>query len=355
LLEALDVGGAWVERHRAPLEGALDTIRGHLAWLEIRGTPEGATVRVDGRDVGTLPLDGPIRVVAGDVVLRVSAEGYAPKSRPLRLDPGDRAREMVRLVTEASGEAPAAGEFIRRGSPTFGSPRATTMLTELGYSAIPRATIFFPLASWFSWGARAGIDAALFHSVGEHAPGTLTAYAALPLRFGLVDSSKIGVGLELAPGIGLTMIDYTDRLGLSDVDTEDVDLTGEYAAVLLHASLDVGYRLSRVVTIGGGLDVPTTLFFGSGGEVEELLERAAVLVGPVADVDPLSEFRVVPILLGPSLELRVSEGVTLGATIRLGPHILSGDIARDLLTELRPEGDRIELGLRASLGLAIAL
>lgn len=355
LTRALAEGGPWIERNRAPLEGALKTIRERLAWLEVRGQPDGATVEANGRVVGQLPLDGPVRVVAGDVVVRVSAEGYEPISRPVTIGSGRRAREVFRLVPIASEDAASAGEIpaepqgVRRtpppGSVDFGVPHAPTVQVELGYSAIPRVSYLIPVAPWFAIGGQVGLDAGLFHSLGEDVPGTLTFGAALPLRFAVIDSTRIRVQLAATPGIGLTIIDYTNVLGAEDFDLP-FDVTGEYFAVLLRSSLDVGYRASRVFTIGGGVEVPAALFFGGGTELSRL---GLDLVGQ--ELPEPSEFNVVPVLFGPTIEARLSAGVTLGAKLRLGPHITSGDIPRDITGD----DSTTELGLQAQLGVAFAL
>lgn len=352
LTAALATDHPWISRNRAPLDQALATIRSHLAWLEVRGTPDGATVEINGRDAGALPLDEPVRVVAGDVVLRVSAEGHAPLSRTLSVRPGARAREIVKLVAAPPGSvAPAPeGPVPDAGRVLFGVPARSTVMVEAGYSALPRVTYLAPVADWFSIGVRAGLDIGLFNSMNEDYRGTLTFGAGVPVRFAVVDTDRVAVGLGLTPGLGLTALDYTGIVqSILQIPGFDFgrDLTGEYLAVLLDASLDVGFRLSRVVTVGGGVEVPAALFFGGGTDLEGLgFDLGARVTEP-------DQFSVVPLLIGPSVELRLAEKFALAAKVRAGPHFVSLDLARLLELDLRES--RTDFALQAQLALVFGL
>jgi len=97
----------WIAPRREVLNAELARIGERLGQLEIRGGVEGAEVRIDGREVGALPLADPVRVVAGRVTLEVVAEGYYPFSRPVRVSAGGLARETVELSPrEAAGPDP---------------------------------------------------------------------------------------------------------------------------------------------------------------------------------------------------------------------------------------------------------
>jgi hypothetical protein len=86
----------WIAKNRGPLDGALETIRKHLATLEVRGEVADAEVLVDGKRIGTMPLTA--RVEAGSRTLLVRARGYHPTSRVVQLAPGSTARETIELV-----------------------------------------------------------------------------------------------------------------------------------------------------------------------------------------------------------------------------------------------------------------
>lgn len=91
-------GDPWVARNRAALEGARDVVARHLATVELVSDVAGARVRVNGADVGTLPLAAPLRVLAGTVVLEVTAEGYEPLTLRFVAGAGETLRERARLV-----------------------------------------------------------------------------------------------------------------------------------------------------------------------------------------------------------------------------------------------------------------
>lgn len=67
---------AFIRRNRAPLEGALEEIRLRVGDLSVTGGVPGAEVILGGQAVGVLPLDAPVRVVAGSVAVEIRAPGY---------------------------------------------------------------------------------------------------------------------------------------------------------------------------------------------------------------------------------------------------------------------------------------
>lgn len=87
----------WIRRHRAVLDEARRDIARRVGALFVGGNVDGATVRLDGADVATLPMREPVRVVAGEAVLEVRAAGHAPVSRRIVVRPSGITREVVRL------------------------------------------------------------------------------------------------------------------------------------------------------------------------------------------------------------------------------------------------------------------
>lgn len=97
----------WIRRYRSPLKGALVTIRERLGSLSVQVPGvRGAVVRVNGEAAGRSPLAEPVRVVAGTVVVEISAEGYWPMSRQIEVKAGTRARERFTLVERTEEAAP---------------------------------------------------------------------------------------------------------------------------------------------------------------------------------------------------------------------------------------------------------
>ena len=52
--------------------------KARIATLEMRGLPEGAIVRVDGKEIGKAPIPSPVRVGVGIHTVGATAEGYDP-------------------------------------------------------------------------------------------------------------------------------------------------------------------------------------------------------------------------------------------------------------------------------------
>jgi hypothetical protein len=98
-----DVAGAlavsddpWIARNRSTLEDALKVVRRHIGELVILGSPQGARVTVDDREVGTLPLAEPLHVATGEVLVKVEAPGHESIARKVTVSAG-LARETINL------------------------------------------------------------------------------------------------------------------------------------------------------------------------------------------------------------------------------------------------------------------
>jgi hypothetical protein len=118
---------AYVERHRGTLESAREYVNHHIGELEVRGGPPGAKVRLNGRELGTLPLSRAVRVPAGTYELEVSHEGYYEVRRPVVLEGRGIAREAVDLERVEPPPAPVAPSPVRESANATdrgaGSPR----------------------------------------------------------------------------------------------------------------------------------------------------------------------------------------------------------------------------------------
>ncbi len=117
----------WVVANAAALESSLREVRRRVGSLEVLGTPDGAHVEVDGREVGTLPLPSPVRVAAGTVTLRVWAEGCAPLVREgVRVMVDALARESVYLAPRPAPRAREAPPPTAPAGPVGGAPRPSS-------------------------------------------------------------------------------------------------------------------------------------------------------------------------------------------------------------------------------------
>lgn len=119
LVSALSQDDPWIGAHRIPLESALERVRDHLGWLEVRCSVEGAGLFVQGVPVGSLPRTEPLRVAVGTAVVEVRASGHHAMRRAVTIEPRRLSREEIVLVP-----LPAKEEAISIATPS--NPHATT-------------------------------------------------------------------------------------------------------------------------------------------------------------------------------------------------------------------------------------
>jgi hypothetical protein len=99
LEEALAEGrNPWVEKTRPVLEHAQQVTQSHLGELRVEGQPAGAEVVINGAVVGTLPLQGPLRLNEGRFTLEVRAPGRRPMTTTLTL--AGRGTERVQVALD---------------------------------------------------------------------------------------------------------------------------------------------------------------------------------------------------------------------------------------------------------------
>jgi hypothetical protein len=103
-----DPSDPYIVRHQRILADARRTIDSHLASLDVTGSPAGASVSLNGRSRGVLPLARPLRVAAGIYTLEVRLDGYYPVVRSVALPGGELLREEVSL-TRSSPSVGATG------------------------------------------------------------------------------------------------------------------------------------------------------------------------------------------------------------------------------------------------------
>jgi hypothetical protein len=147
LVDALhDSDDPWIARNRVYLEESLSVVQAHLAWLEVESNVAGAEVWMDGELHGRLPLEGPLRIVAGEVAVKVRAPGYPAIERTLQV--------------AAKSHLHEAFTFVVQPAPEPGS--------DTNASAIPRAPVEHPTSSIRSagWITLAGSGALVLVGIG---------------------------------------------------------------------------------------------------------------------------------------------------------------------------------------------
>ncbi len=123
---------------RADVENALKTLKEYYTTLELTANEPGATLLVDGREVGKTPFAAPIRVDAGNKrLLTLRKDGFKEETAELTFNAGKPARYAFRLeplvknstVSIAVTGAPNALIFIdgKQDEPTNASGRPYTV------------------------------------------------------------------------------------------------------------------------------------------------------------------------------------------------------------------------------------
>jgi len=124
-------GDAWLEARRAAVAANLDEVRRHVSEFTVVANVPGARVRLNGEDVGTLPLARAPRVAVGQVVIDVDADGYEHLRETAQATPG-RSRVEVSLVARrvvAAVVLPPATQGVA-AAPSVG-PRVTPALAPV--------------------------------------------------------------------------------------------------------------------------------------------------------------------------------------------------------------------------------
>ena len=103
---------SWIEARRSVLTRILmEEYSIHIALFWVRGAPNGAEIRVNGRIVGTAPMDHNIRVPANSMVrLEVRADGYRPDLQVLQLTGGEPHNISVNLEADRTNSLPVTIE-----------------------------------------------------------------------------------------------------------------------------------------------------------------------------------------------------------------------------------------------------
>jgi hypothetical protein len=88
----------YIQRHESTLATARRTIDSHMGSLRVLGGPQGTQVRLNGRLVGTLPMDETIRAEAGIYSLEATLPGHYSVTRSVALAGGAASRESIQLA-----------------------------------------------------------------------------------------------------------------------------------------------------------------------------------------------------------------------------------------------------------------
>lgn len=85
------------ERGRASAQAALDDAHAHLGMVAMNVTPDGATIAIDGVDVGTAPLPKPLWLAPGEYAVTIRADGYVTLEAKLVAEEGSESERLFEL------------------------------------------------------------------------------------------------------------------------------------------------------------------------------------------------------------------------------------------------------------------
>lgn len=93
---------------RKAVEAEVSEQEGRIATLLVRPNVTGASIRLDGIEVGTAPMSEDLRINAGAHLIAVAAEGYRPWEQPVDLVGGEQKILDIRLEAKMAPAAPPA-------------------------------------------------------------------------------------------------------------------------------------------------------------------------------------------------------------------------------------------------------
>jgi hypothetical protein len=133
----------WIQRNRAAIDESVRKVKPHVARVEITGEPAGAEALVNGRLVGKVPLQAPIRVAEGSVDVELRAPGYRRAFRTLTVRGGQYQPVVLRLEREVSTTpAPVVAQPLPAPVP----PPAVTALPTPSPPDVNGAAVAMPVA-----------------------------------------------------------------------------------------------------------------------------------------------------------------------------------------------------------------
>ncbi len=145
----------WIRKNERQLKLTLDQFQEKLGALDIWGEPAGAKVAVDGRVVGTLPLEHPLRLPTGRHSLVIEAAGFLTDSRFVDVPTRAVAREHAALapvpVLSAPPPPPPPATTVATGAVSGGAPAGELTVSGGAPAGEPASDPIY--TRWWFWTA----------------------------------------------------------------------------------------------------------------------------------------------------------------------------------------------------------
>ena len=204
---------------RAEVEKEIARQKARIATLEIRGLPERAVVRLDGKEIGKAPIAFPVSVGVGRHTLAASAEGYDPAEKEVTVAGEDQKVVDLVLAKHLVEMPPPVASVVETPPPPIAPVVAMPP---------PVAPMESPV-------------------VGPEASAPVASTAVLPR---MRDSKTIwGLSFTLAPwaSVDQELFQNGTSVGAKSPPSKDLDVSfgvGAFGA----------YRINKFLALGGDLD-----------------------------------------------------------------------------------------------------
>jgi hypothetical protein len=110
---------SYYRRHAEAIEVVRRSIAARVGTFQVQGEPDGASVRLDGQLIGTLPMNDPVSVESGSYLMEVFKPGFYRLRRSVNVVGGVLTREPVELnPVPARSADPSGGDSAGGGAGT---------------------------------------------------------------------------------------------------------------------------------------------------------------------------------------------------------------------------------------------
>jgi hypothetical protein len=107
---------AYYRRHADAIDVVRRAVSARVGTFQAQGSPDGASVRLDGQEVGTLPMKEPASIEAGAYLMEVHKPGFYRLRRNVTITGGVLTREPVELNRAVVRSDGGAGAGVAEGS-----------------------------------------------------------------------------------------------------------------------------------------------------------------------------------------------------------------------------------------------
>ena len=242
-VEALDAFERWTREYAAvadPAEiqatdDAVAELQRFLGSLAITVTPDGAHVRVDGRDVGAAPLPGPLVVDVGRHRVEAALEGVAPVSMEVLVVPLEETMVELALEVPARPGSGTGGPGVS-GSPGEDPPSADEGVDSAWFWSVAGTAIAMGAGGAVAGGIMLSVDADIDELASRCATGDRSACDEGRPLLGDYEDAQLATNVLLfsAAAVAVSAVVlalFTDFDGEDDRESPEPVL-GAYAAPL---------------------------------------------------------------------------------------------------------------------------